>query len=171
MNNREIDQNHSKKRNTLRYIGVPVLIIGVLLVIIGFTQFISPNSEFGEGFGKFALGLPFIFIGSVLTGYGYMGSVVRYQAGEMAPVAKDTVNYMVDGTKESIKTVAQSIHEGIHGDQGANVICSSCSTMNDKDSKFCKNCGANLIKEKVCSSCGNANDLDAKYCDNCGSRL
>ena len=45
--------------------------------------------------------------------FGYFGAVVRYLASESAPVAKDTINYMAENTKDAVKTVARSITEGV----------------------------------------------------------
>jgi hypothetical protein len=51
----------------------------------------------------------------VMCQFGYFGAVAvaRYFASESAPVAKDTVNYIAEGTKDAVKTVARSIAEGL----------------------------------------------------------
>ena len=59
------------------------------------------------------VGMPILFVGLVMSKFGYFGSVIRYVAAESAPVAKDTVNYMADGTKDAVKTVARAAAEGI----------------------------------------------------------
>ena len=91
------------------------------------------------------IGVPLLFLGSVFTILGFLGDVARYQAQEVAPVGKDVVNYMVDGTKDSIKTVARSIKEGLSDDyDDKKVICERCFTENDSDAKYCDNCGYKL---------------------------
>ena len=52
-------------------------------------------------------------IGSGICKFAFMGAVTRYIADEVAPVGKDVVNYMVDGTKDSVRDLAASVSEGI----------------------------------------------------------
>jgi hypothetical protein len=115
------------------------------------------------------IGLPLLVIGASMTRYGYMGAMARYVADEVAPVAADTVNYVVDETEDSITTVAKAIGEGIRGGDAEEVRCASCGTENAPDARFCKSCAAPLRKH--CESCGKDNDPDATYCNGCGQAL
>ena len=187
MNNQNnIDKNHNEKRAIFRVLGPLVLGIGIILILIAFIDFFKSTGDpfgriggFNSGptkFGYFFVGIPFVFVGSVLCSLGYGGSVARYQAGEMAPIAKDTFNYMAEGTSQGVKTVVQSVQEGInqsnintHRENGK--ACPNCHTMNDYESKFCKNCASSLVTEKKCSYCGETNDIDAKFCKNCANRF
>lgn len=45
--------------------------------------------------------------------YGFMGAVFRFAAGEVAPVAADSVNYMAEETKGGVETVAKSAAKGV----------------------------------------------------------
>ena len=47
------------------------------------------------------------------------------------------------------------------------MICLSCQTANDPDSRFCKECGASLAL--ACASCGRPAAADAKFCAGCGT--
>jgi hypothetical protein len=49
--------------------------------------------------------------------------------------------------------------------------CRSCGATNRKDSKFCKQCGANLNINLTCPRCHFENPLDSAYCTQCGMRL
>jgi Double zinc ribbon len=49
------------------------------------------------------------------------------------------------------------------------VICSQCKNENQKDSKFCNNCGANL--QNPCSKCGKNNLENSAFCKQCGSKF
>ncbi|UUD37021.1 Double zinc ribbon [Mycoplasmopsis californica] len=51
-------------------------------------------------------------------------------------------------------------------------ICKKCKVENEKDAKFCKNCGLNF-KEAViiCVKCKATNDLKAKHCSQCGTQI
>ena len=46
-----------------------------------------------------------------MTKFAYMGKVARYSAAELAPVAKDTLNYIAKESSEGISSVAQTIKE------------------------------------------------------------
>lgn len=172
-----IDKVHKKKRTSVRVLGVTILLIGLGFMAVGLIDFFSAFGGFGPPklFWCLFVGMPLMFVGTVLCGYGFMGSVARYSAGEMAPVAKDTVNYMVDGTQESVKTIASAIGEGLAGASAASapaqIRCPKCNHPADVDSKFCPDCGAALLKTKPCPGCGELNDGDARFCDNCGKAL
>ena len=137
-----------------RIIGITCLIIGIILLVSSISSFFNDTTHmdpFSRDFerpnvGKGFIGIPLIFIGAVFTSLGFMGEVARYQAQEMAPVGKDVVNYMVDGTKDSIKTVARSIKEGLSDDYlDKKVTCRRCLTENDSDAKYCDNCGFRIL--------------------------
>ena len=172
-----IDRGHSGKQQVLRVVGPLVLLVGGIFMLVGLVDFFS---AFGGGgaptkFWCLFAGMPFLFVGGALTMYGFMGSVARYAAGEMAPVAKDTFNYMADGTQEGVKTVASAIGEGLSAGMGrggeVGVRCPKCNETCDGDAKFCDECGGALTKSKACGVCGELNDGDAKFCDECGKGL
>lgn len=58
-------------------------------------------------------GLPVMSAGTVMTFLGYMGKIARYMQAETAPVAKDTFNYMAEGTREGVTAVASAVGEGL----------------------------------------------------------
>ncbi|MFW6348654.1 MAG: hypothetical protein ACOC2C_08625, partial [Cyclonatronaceae bacterium] len=78
--------------------------------------------DFVLSIGSFRIPVFFIFggmlallipLGLFLTSVGYMGAIARYQAGETMPVAKDSLNYMAEGTHQSLGLAARSIGEGL----------------------------------------------------------
>lgn len=171
-----IDPGHNGVRDFCRIAGPVCLVIAVSLIAIAFINFAMAfgGSEPPKLFWCFFLAMPFFIAGAAMTNFGYMGKVARYTAGEMAPVAKDTINYMVDGTQESMKKTASAIGQGlseanIGGSGGTKVKCHKCNELVDEDSKFCNECGIALDKVKACPGCGELNDPDAKFCDNCGN--
>ena len=132
------------------------------------------------------IGFPLMFAGLVMTMFGYAGKMARYQAAEIAPVQKDTFNYMADGTKDGVRTVANAAGEGLVGgfaaggltgagaaaaDSQPGVRCHKCNFVETADAKFCSKCGAAMEKSKPCPACNELNDPDAKFCDNCGEAL
>ncbi len=173
MPQRPIDPNHKKKRGVLRVIGPVVLLLGITLTAIGFGTVIL-----GDPFGHRwlaalpFLGMPLMFVGAVCSMMGFMGAVARYQAGEYAPVATDTFNYVAEGTEDGVRTVASAIGEGLRGEGGAEPLaCASCGAENEAGSRFCDQCGAAFPAELRCPGCDVVNDPDARFCDSCGERL
>ncbi len=102
-------------RKTLRYLGLFILSIGILLTLIGMISFFGAFGSFDPPryFWCAFLGLPLTFIGTVLTAAGYMGAFSRYVAGESAPVAKDVVNYMGENTQPGVKAFTKAVTQGI----------------------------------------------------------
>lgn len=163
---KQIDKNAEKTKRKLKVIGFPTLIIGILCAVIAFVNFFVSIGSISKPslFFLFFIGFPFIFVGSNCLRMAYMDKVARYTAGQAAPVAKDSVNYMIDGTKDSITSVIKDIR-----DDKKEKECFKCGTLNDYDAKFCKKCGNSFVKE--CKYCGEENEADAVYCDNCGKEL
>lgn len=206
MEERKIDAKHGGIRTFLRIAGPVALICGVLLTVHGFTGFLSsgrtPTSggtfrlpeSFGpfeeqvrhgleqnlhpkaRSFGCIVGGFFLSGLGLMMTAWGFMGAVLRYQAAEVVPVGKDAFNYVAHGTRDGVKTVAGAIgaglSEGMRGAQPAQpqqvLRCHKCNADNNADAKFCSQCGAALAKTKPCPGCGELNDPDARFCDSCG---
>jgi hypothetical protein len=136
-----------------------VLVVGVIFSAIGFGSFFS-------AFGTFEPPRYFwcVFIGFPLIGVGAI------MANEVAPVGKDVVNYMADGTKGAVRDMAAAVGEGLRGSPSdGRIRCHKCNTGNEASAKFCKSCGTPL--NKACPSCGELNDADAQFCDGCGKAI
>jgi len=173
-----IDPQHRQIRSVLRVLGPMILIVGGVFVAIGLISFFSAFGSFEPPryFWCAFVGGPLVVCGLALTSFGFMGAITRYQAGEVAPVGKDTFNYLADGTQGGIRTLASAIGdglaEGLRGDvDSQQVRCSACGHANEPDSSFCSSCGEALVKHRTCPSCGEPNDVDARFCDHCGSVL
>ena len=107
--------NQDSIRRFLRIGGVLTLAAGALCMIIGFIDFFKASGTM-EGphlFWLFFIGMPLLFFGSIMTMNGFMGAMMRYQAGEMAPVATDTVKYAAKETQEAVETVAKAAAKGV----------------------------------------------------------
>lgn len=106
---------HKPVRTFLRRAGPVTAGAGIVLIAIGFISFFSAMGDYGppKYFWCAFVGMPLLFVGIVMTKAGYIGAVARYLAAETAPVAKDTVNYMAQETKDAVKTVAQATAEGV----------------------------------------------------------
>lgn len=170
----KINPKHQEIRQVLRIAGPLAAAVGLLLIAIGAGSFFM---AFGGGgpprfFWCAFLGMPILFIGTAMCMFGFLGAVARYQAGEVAPVGKDTFNYLAEGTKGGVQTMATAVGAGLAqgmAGTGQAVPCPQCGHLGDADAKFCDECGTSLAK--ACPSCGQVNDRDARFCANCGSGL
>jgi hypothetical protein len=120
MNQNEIKAPwHRNVRTFLRIAGPICLALGVILTAVAFIDFalaIARGPSGGDPPKLFLcafVGMPLIFVGAVMCMLGYLGAASRFLVAEQAPVAKDTINYMAEGTKEGVKTTAKAIAEGI----------------------------------------------------------
>lgn len=132
-------KDYSKAKKLFRTLGFVFLPIGLLLAIIGFIDFfMSFNSATPPHlFFCLFIGMPLIFIGIVFLIFGFMKELNSFAASQSAPVHKDVVNYMLDGTREELSKTINASNK---------IICPNCKCENDADAKFCKNCGEELNK-------------------------
>ena len=141
VNNRMIDKN----------IKIVLKVIGTILSIGGFILFV-----FGLLFMNTAMIIPgfFCFIaGIILT--SIIGSIRK----------KDSISTIYGQVKvEPIPVSTTKIEEPQGG-----LICPKCGQQNDKNAKFCDNCGEKL--QKMCPNCGTLNDCASHYCKNCGIKI
>lgn len=168
----KINPGHTNVRNVLRIAGPITIAVGGLFVVIGIGSFFSAFAGSGSPryFWCAFVGMPIVFFGIVMTMFGFLGAVTRYQAGEVAPVGKDTFNYMAHGTQGGVRMMASAVGAGLaEGSGGGKLACPACGHPNDQDAKFCDDCGAAI--SKACPGCGAVNDGDAKFCDDCGKRF
>lgn len=158
-------KDNPKLRKIFRILGLILTMLGGTFIIIGFIDVFSADMfhQPTKAWMIF-LGMVITFPGFVCLSFGFMGSVARYQASEVAPVAKDTANYMIDGTRdELVKTINQVR-------SGKNIIhCPKCGEDVDNDSSFCNHCGYKI--EVTCTKCNTKNDSDSEYCKKCGNKL
>ena len=61
----------------------------------------------------------------------------------MAPVAKDTFNYLANETTEGIEAITRAVQTGKSAIVEAK-MCHHCQELNKMDAKFCNECGQKL---------------------------
>ncbi len=172
-----IDPNHKDVRTVLRLVGPLVVGLGLIFAAIGIGSFFMSFGSFEPPryFWCAFIGLPLIGLGSTICKFAFMGAVTRYTANEIAPVGKDVVNYMADGTKDAVRDIAGAIGEGLSSSSDNHEVhvirCHKCNESNEASANFCKSCGTSLSKSVTCSSCHELNDPDARFCDNCGQEM
>ena len=115
MNNQIESPRHTKIRSFLRVAGPILALVGLIFLAVGTISFFAAFGSFQPPrlFWCCFVGMPILFVGLVMSKFGYFGSVARYVAAESAPVAKDTFNYMAEGTKDGVKTVSRAVAEGV----------------------------------------------------------
>jgi hypothetical protein len=171
---KQIDPGHDELRDTLRVVGPAVVGVGVIFLVIGIGSFFSAFGSFQPPryFWCAFVGIPLMALGVAICRFAFMGAVARYMADEVAPVGKDVVNYMADGTKDAVRDVAAAVGEGFREGPAAKepraVHCPKCNADNEASANFCKACGAPMAQRKECPACGELNDADARFCDHCG---
>jgi len=172
-----VNPNHNPTRDFFRLLGPILLAVGGLLTLIGFVSFFS---AFGGGgmpqyFWCAFVGMPLLGAGAFLCKLGYLGAMTRYMAGEVAPVGKDVVNYMAHETKGSVKNVATAMAEGLRngflGAEESPLQCPTCHARNDRDARFCKQCGIVLDDKVLCAHCGKSCGCGARFCSDCGKAV
>lgn len=170
----KIDPRHNQIRDILRLVGPAVVVAGVIFAAIGLWSFFATFGTFEPPryFWCAFVGVPLIGLGMTICKFAFLGAASRYVAGEVAPVGKDVVNYLAEGTRGAVRDVATAVAEGLHagatGQEVRMVRCAQCHTDNELPANFCKRCGAPLPKTSPCSGCGTWNDADARFCDHCG---
>ena len=170
----QIDPQHDSTRALLQVVGPGVVLVGVIFSIIGIGSFFSSFGSFQPPryFWCAFVGFPLLGLGGAICKFAFMGAVTRYIADEVAPVGKDVVNYMADGTQGAVRTIAAAVGEGLRGDSPAEdarvVVCRACHADNEASANFCKACGRPLEKPKPCPGCGELNDPSARFCEHCG---
>ena len=109
-------RNQGKVRKILRWGGLTIILIALIFMLVGLIGFFSAfgGTEPPRYLWCLFIALPLLFIGSIMTMFGFMASVHRYVAGESAPVAGDVVNYMGEKIQPGVRSVARSVSEGIY---------------------------------------------------------
>ncbi len=166
------DPRHDEIRSVLRVLGPAVAGVGLLFLIVGIGNFFLAfgGQEPPRLFWCAFIGAPLLAVGMAITKFAYVGAVARYLASEAAPVGKDVANYMVDGTRDSIRDVAAAVGQGFAaGHDRLATGCTKCGAQNDHSAKFCNQCGSPFNEPLQCAKCGEDNDSDARYCSHCGA--
>jgi hypothetical protein len=173
---RRIDPGHEDVRRLLRVVGPSVAGVGIVLMAVGIGNFFWSFGGFDPPryFWCAFVGIPLVGLGAAMAQAGYLGRISRYVSGEVAPVQKDTFNYLAEGTSEGVGQIARAVGQGFAAGaagprESRQVACPRCRAANPPDANFCGQCGAAL--GKVCAGCGGWNDPGDRFCQGCGRPL
>lgn len=139
---KDVNANTRKK---LRIVGIPLIIIGIIIIIYSFITFFG---NFGDSFeeasqnsmtwfGLSTLGIVLLFVGCVMFYFSIIRPVSKYVATEASP---------------AITTASQAFGKGL------------------KESEFGKSETKEVIKIK-CPHCGYLESEDADFCSKCGKKI
>ena len=143
-----LNPGHGEIRLIARLIGPLLVMVGAIFIAVGMISFFSSMGTFDPPryFWCCFIGGPLFVLGTGITKFAYLGSFLRYIAGEVAPVQKDTFNYVANGIRPGVKDLVQAVREGLTEDS----IDSAAANK-----KFCPNCGqAAAVESNFCSGCG-----------------
>ena len=154
-----MNKKHQKIRLLLRMIAILLLVGGLTLSIIGFLHFGNFDSNL---FLLTMLGLPCLGCGIGLLFFSFGQSISRFIKNEQAPI----VNELSKDISPAIQNYASAVKDELFNKD--EIVC-SCGNRNQKDDKFCSECGKAL--QSVCPTCGKVVEADDKFCPACGQKL
>jgi hypothetical protein len=115
------ESRNSALRNIFRGAALILLPTGAVFAAVGLVDFFGAFS--GHGFPtKFwcvFVGLPMLAFGTFCFKAGFLRTITGYVAGEAAPVVRDTVEYVADGLRPTLRNLADDARQGDHGSDPA----------------------------------------------------
>lgn len=130
--------DYTKHKAAMRAIGIPLLIIGIILLIYGFTSFGSGSFEESTGnMMMFAAGGFLTMIGFALVALTMIRPMTKYYATEMSPGINIASQSVGKGLKESGAT-------GTSQKEIIKVKCPHCGYLESEDADFCSKCGKKI---------------------------
>ena len=133
-------KDYSKHKKTMRIIGVPLIIFGIIICILGFTSFTNGDFDsFGLTAGMYLGGFLMAGIGAMLIFVSFARPVSKYYATEMSPAMQIT--------GESIGTGLKNSGFGNNKTQTKEIIkikCPHCGYLESEDADFCSKCGKKI---------------------------
>ncbi|MCR1809466.1 zinc ribbon domain-containing protein [Haploplasma modicum] len=121
----------NKTRNTIRVIGIIGAIIGIILIVSGFTNL---------SFAASALGMVLLFISTIFLNFGFMGKTHQIAVSETIETNTEATNYMLDKTKGNLKEIIGSVNNN----DTPKRICKHCGAINDITNNYCFDCGKKI---------------------------
>jgi hypothetical protein len=130
--------DYSKYKTAMKAIGIPLLSIGFVFVIIGFTSFDTGTFEESKGYMIiFGAGGFMTVLGIGLISTSITKPVSRYYATETSPAMKIT--------GESIgRGLGQSGFGRVYAKEIIKVKCPHCGYLEREDANFCSKCGEEI---------------------------
>jgi hypothetical protein len=138
-------ENARKRGRTLITIGLLIVVVGIAVLIWGFTDI--GNIDITEGFGfiaKIAIGGFLTVPGIAIFGFGmyfYMASkmdkIAKFYSHATGPAMKYTTENVTDGFASGLEKHGMSLG----GKEVVKVKCRNCGYLETEDAEFCSKCG------------------------------
>lgn len=150
-NNKYLNEEQFKKSNKkVKTAGLIVMLIGIIMLIIGFFVIQVPEMGHKDWFELETKSNFFRFVGFFVT---IVGCIVRfvvgnqrqimaYQVQQGMPIAQEGLEKMSPSMGTAAKEIAKGIKEGMEDNNF--IYCKHCGAQIDADSNFCNKCGKQL---------------------------
>jgi len=143
---RDINANTRKK---LRIIGIPLIIIGIIIMVYSFITFFGnfgnsfddANQNSMTWFGLSALGMVLLFVGFVMFYFSILRPVSKYVATETSPAITTASHALGKGLGIGIKE-SGAIVSG--SKEIIKIKCPNCGYLESEDAEFCSKCGKKI---------------------------
>ena len=137
-----MDKNYSDVKKVMLGVGIPLLIVGIILIGFGFSSFMG---NFGAGSINEATGaMSYLAIGGFLTvigftlfGWGLIRPMSKYYATQASPAIKIASQSIGEGLKESGFGISQQ-------KEVIKIKCPNCGYLESEDAEFCSKCSHKL---------------------------
>lgn len=157
---------HQAIKRKIKVLGAVSLAVGLLCAIIGLVDFFGAMSreEPPSLFYLLFIGFPLIGIGGSALAFGFREEILRYHKNESLPIIKEVGSELAP----TVRDIADACREEESEARAATLVC-SCGVVNSAGSRFCKECGRELMRK--CPQCGASVAADCKFCTQCGCRF
>ncbi len=168
-------QRFEKKRkrykilgNVLFCVSVAIIIVGAVLISSGLTLKNAPKHNQPDYYPIVDKANTRIWIG---IAFAAVGAVCFFVS--LAYIIKSKQEYMPGYHAETPDLDRAQDLQDIENMSNTNTtkVCKYCGVENNSASKFCKECGRILAKERRCSKCQTIIEPDAKFCPHCGNKF
>ena len=136
---REKMKDYSQHKDIMVAIGIPLIAVGAIISIIGWTSFGRGSFDSAPTYGMMFIGGAFMaMIGFSLLRLAFIRPVSKYVATEASPAMKIAGQSIGEGLKES------GIVSGGQSKEVVKIKCRNCGYLDTEDAEFCSKCGKKL---------------------------
>jgi hypothetical protein len=147
------DPDHEQKKQSMKLLGLVLLLVGGVVLVFGVIQLIDAFSAFSDisdiesGFpiGDFFVSMIITIVGFLLFMFGIQmsflsraGGISRYFARESAPAARIMTEAIGEGLSKGFGTGS--------GKEVVKVRCPNCNYLESEDAVYCSKCAAPMGK-------------------------
>lgn len=143
----------SNERKVTYYIGIGIMILGfVLFISVFFAVSNLQNDPFasqGPSFGNAVIGMILMIVGAIVANIGAKGAAgsglildPKKQREDLKPY-NEAKGEMINDVVSNIDAF-NNLKKEKDIEEVIKIRCKNCSSLNDEDAKFCKECGKEI---------------------------